>query len=287
MQKSSAILGFVVAAALLGGAVFWVMSLNDGETPTPDVVEPADEGPIDRPITEIESQHQSMLVYPFHAFQQDVDELRNATPRTPDGKTWKDREHDYNHRIVQHKISVQMEDATIQEIVDHMKAEYAKAGLVITDLDMKIPDIKMSIFRVQVDAFEVIQMIQDQTKMLVTYAPTEFGTCIGTEAAVQEWYMRSNQRRIADHAAPELASRLLNPTFTLEVEGAHIGAIISKMTEDTGVEIITGPKVWNMQKRHKWKVDKPMKLRKGLQILAKKVGGFIRVKDDRVYLIKL
>ena len=287
MRTPLAIAGVFVAALILGG-VAWLLLADEGDEPTVIVAVDGDSNDV-TPTNDPEGvpQHRSMQAYPFAQFMPDIDALRAVTPKDPDGKTWKDNEHAYNQRIVAHKFAVQFDDVPVQEVVDYVIAECAKVGLSITDLDMPMPNHRMSIFRVSADAFEVIAAIQDATKMDITYAPTEFGTCIGGEAAVQAWYMQTNQRRAQENAASELDSSLLDSTFTINVVGAHVGAIVAKMTSDTGVEIVIGPKVWNQVKPLKMSTTKPWTLRKGLKKLASKLRGFIRVKGDRVFLIKL
>lgn len=286
MRTSAAVLAALATAAVIGAVIAYVL-LGDS-APEPVTSTPTEEPGVDvAPITAIESQHRSMTVFPFNAFQHDIDELRAVQPRGPEGPTWKDNELEYNIRIVNHKVRCQMDDVPVKDVVDFLKAEYAKVGLVITDFDKPLPDVNVTVMRVEADAFEIIADLQRQTRMLVTYAATEFGTVIGTEGTVQEWYMHTNQRRAEENAAPELADPLLDAKFTIDVEGAHVGAILSKMHADTGVEVICGPKIWNLQKRIDMQYDEPTTLRKALKALARELRGFVRVKDDRVFLIRL
>lgn len=286
MQTSTLVASLTVCVGVLAASAWYLLRDDPSSTAT------ASKGPGDAAVADVKvapkaEQHLLMSKpYPFDTFQSMIDALREVVPREGE-PTWKDKENEYNIRIVDHKVSVQFEDASIQEVVDFLKTEYAKIGIVITDLDQPIPEgFKLTMFRAEADAYEVIAQIQDATQNFVVYAFSEYGVCIGTERTIQEWQIQSKMRRARENAEREHGAAFLDATFTVDLTGAHIGAVIQKMSADTGVDIIVEPRIWASPKRLDWTVEKPMKLRDGLSWLCKQFDAFYRVKDDRVFLIQ-
>jgi hypothetical protein len=236
MQTSTLVASLTACVGVLGASAWYL--LRDAPTPIPRADVPP--GPqavaTSTDVNPIGHMINMGKPFPFDTFQKEIDELREVRPNKGE-PSWKDKEHEHNKLIVEHKIAVQFEDASLQEVVDFLRLEYAKIGITITGLDQPLPEgFKVTMFRAETDAFQVIAEIQKATEMFVVYAFSEYGVCIGTERTIQEWQIQSKSRRARENAEREHGAKILDGKFTVDVKGAHIGAVTQKMTADTAGE---------------------------------------------------
>lgn len=281
MQRSAAAsLGVVGVAAL--AAIAWY-ALRGPEAPPPV---PVDEPPVSQPMDVAKQREiQHLRPWPYGDFAGDIEALQKIDPEA--GELAPEEVRRQNElAIMITKFPIAVRDGTPDDVIRAIQTHFKDSGVKIFTKDVPLPDdLRVTVVGDELTIPEAVYRMTEQTGGIMKLYMTWQGLCIGPEAALQMAQME------ADAAAGELRSRrdreaaVLSAEYRPGLERAWIGDIVKDIRAQTGVEVVVDAELWSRPKTMSWRA-KPMPLRDALDRIAREIGGFYRVRDDRVFLLR-
>ncbi len=225
--------------------------------------------------------------YPWDGLRDEVTMLRRDLPPLPEGESAEDREKDNRRALFDLDLDMPAGQVRWGDVLARLRTQLQPLGVkVLTPPPQPDDATEFTLPRQDWKCFLLLDFLMGATQRSLRFNVTADGLVIGSEeacgAAVLDAKLEDARRRVA----PEHAAAVFDAPWRPDREDAPLTLVARDMKEQTGVEVIVDPLLWESGAVIKWRGE-PRPLRDALDAICARFQSIWRWHNGRAYVLRV